>query len=69
MLGINREAAIKNIAAGFPLGAMGDLDDVAYAVVYLASEEARFLTGVELTIDGGILAGSISSTARKNNCK
>jgi 3(or 17)beta-hydroxysteroid dehydrogenase len=40
---------------------MGDPLDVAYAVLYLASDESRYITGIELTIDGGMLAGSPSS--------
>jgi NAD(P)-dependent dehydrogenase (short-subunit alcohol dehydrogenase family) len=37
-----------------PLGRIGTPEDIAYAVVYLASDEAAFITGAELTIDGGI---------------
>jgi len=35
------------------LGHIGDPDDVAYGIVYLASDESKYITGVELTIDGG----------------
>jgi NAD(P)-dependent dehydrogenase (short-subunit alcohol dehydrogenase family) len=35
---------------------MGDVDDIAWGVVYLASDEARFVTGSELVIDGGYTA-------------
>lgn len=38
-----------------PLGALGSVKDVAYAVLYLASDESRFITGAELTIDNGSL--------------
>lgn len=39
-----------------PLGGMGSPDDVAWGVVYLASDEARWVTGTELVIDGGYTA-------------
>ena len=53
-----RTEAIKTVAADVPLKTMGEPEDVAYAVVYLASDESKYITGIELTIDGGILAGS-----------
>lgn len=62
--GEQREAAIKNVAADVPLGSMGTPLDVAYAVVYLASDESRYVTGIELNIDGGILAGSSAAPSR-----
>jgi NAD(P)-dependent dehydrogenase (short-subunit alcohol dehydrogenase family) len=36
-----------------PLGHVGEADDVAYAALYLASDEARFVTGHALVVDGG----------------
>jgi NAD(P)-dependent dehydrogenase (short-subunit alcohol dehydrogenase family) len=39
-----------------PLGHMGEPDDVAWAVVYLASDESKFVTGSELVVDGGYTA-------------
>ncbi len=39
-----------------PLGRMGAPNDVAYGVLYLASDEASFVTGAELVIDGGLTA-------------
>ncbi|CAN7191299.1 glucose 1-dehydrogenase [Phenylobacterium sp. LjRoot225] len=39
-----------------PLGIEGDAWDVAAAVTFLASDEARFITGVELPVDGGVTA-------------
>jgi NAD(P)-dependent dehydrogenase (short-subunit alcohol dehydrogenase family) len=38
------------------LGHIGEPDDIAWGVVYLASEEARFVTGAQLVIDGGYTA-------------
>jgi NAD(P)-dependent dehydrogenase (short-subunit alcohol dehydrogenase family) len=39
-----------------PLGHMGEADDIAWGAVYLASDEAKFVTGSELVIDGGYTA-------------
>jgi NAD(P)-dependent dehydrogenase (short-subunit alcohol dehydrogenase family) len=54
MLGIDKAELIARRDAMVPLGAkMGDAWDVAYAALYLASDEARFVTGVALPVDGG----------------
>ncbi len=39
-----------------PIGHVGEPDDIAYGVLYLASEESKFITGSELVIDGGYTA-------------
>lgn len=39
-----------------PLGHIGEPNDIAYGIVYLASDEAKFVTGSELVIDGGYTA-------------
>ena len=49
-------AGRKAADALHPLGHMGEPDDVAWGAVYLASEEAKFVTGAELVIDGGYTA-------------
>lgn len=41
--------------AAVPMGRMGEADEVANAVVFLASDEASFITGIDLTVDGGCL--------------
>jgi 3-oxoacyl-[acyl-carrier protein] reductase len=46
------EARAK-VVAGIPLGRMSTPEDVAEATLYLASDAARFITGVELPVDGG----------------
>ena len=45
----NREEAIARI----PLGRIGTAEDVAYGVLFLASDESSFMTGSEVVIDGG----------------
>jgi len=39
-----------------PIGHVGEPDDIAYGIVYLASDESKFVTGSELVIDGGYTA-------------
>ena len=39
-----------------PIGRVGSADDIAYGIVFLASDEASFITGAELVIDGGTTA-------------
>ena len=39
-----------------PLGKIGDAEDIALGVLYLASDESSFITGSELVIDGGFSA-------------
>ena len=50
------DAARAEVGRLHPLGHMGDADDIAWGVVYLASDESRFVTGAELVIDGGYTA-------------
>lgn len=64
--GKQRDAAIKQVAADVPLKKMGDPMDVAYAALYLASDESKYVTGIELNIDGGILAGSTAAPSNNN---
>jgi NAD(P)-dependent dehydrogenase (short-subunit alcohol dehydrogenase family) len=50
------EALIASRHAKVPIGHMGDAWDVAHAVLFLASDEARYITGTELVVDGGYSA-------------
>jgi len=50
------EAWKKAVGSLHPLGHMGDPEDIAYGVLYLASDESKFVTGTELVIDGGYTA-------------
>ncbi len=48
------EALLRQRQARIPLGFMGDGMDTANAALFLASDEARFITGAELVVDGGM---------------
>lgn len=50
------EAAKSALIAETPIGWLGEANDVAYGVLYLASDESRYVTGSELVIDGGYTA-------------
>jgi 3(or 17)beta-hydroxysteroid dehydrogenase len=39
-----------------PIGHMGEPNDVAYGIAYLAADESKFVTGAELVVDGGYTA-------------
>jgi len=56
--GDQRQKLIEDVEFGIPLGHFGEPLDVAYGVLYLSSDESKYVTGIELNIDGGILAGS-----------
>jgi len=48
------EALLRSRQARIPLGFMGDGTDTANAILFLASDEARFITGTEIVVDGGM---------------
>ncbi len=50
------EEAYAKLGRQIPLGHIGEPDDIAYAVLYLASDESKMVTGAELKVDGGISA-------------
>lgn len=53
---IGRDELVDKLARQVPLGVIGEPNDIAYAVLYLASDESKFVTGSELKVDGGISA-------------
>jgi len=52
----NVEEVRKYMDGLHPIGHIGEPDDIAYGIVYLASDESKFVTGSELVIDGGYTA-------------
>jgi NAD(P)-dependent dehydrogenase (short-subunit alcohol dehydrogenase family) len=59
--GPQREARMKALVADTPLKRFGDVGEVATVAVLLASDEATYITGAEINVDGGLLAGSAAS--------
>jgi 3-oxoacyl-[acyl-carrier protein] reductase len=47
------EEGLKQMAKYIPLGYIGAPEDIAYAMLYLATDEARYVTGQTICIDGG----------------
>ena len=48
------EAALNEVVGSTPLGRLGEVDDVANAIVFLASDASQFVTGAGLPVDGGL---------------
>lgn len=54
--GLDKDVLMDKLARQIPLKFVGEPDDIANAVLYLASDESRFMTGAEIKVDGGISA-------------
>jgi 3alpha(or 20beta)-hydroxysteroid dehydrogenase len=52
------ETREDELAAGLPLRRIGEPDDIADAAVFLASDNSRWITGTDMTVDGGLMAGT-----------
>jgi len=50
---LTNEAFNNMVKANTPLGHVGEVDDIAHAALYLASDEAKYVTGIILPVDGG----------------
>ena len=50
------DEAVAKLARQIPMNKIGDTDDVSYAILYLASDESKFMTGAEIVLDGGLSA-------------
>ena len=58
--GLNKGNNKKVISSQIPLGRIGEPSDIGGAAVFLASEEAKYITGQMLYVDGGILANQLN---------
>jgi 3(or 17)beta-hydroxysteroid dehydrogenase len=59
--GPDREAKMAAMVADTPMKRFGNVEEVAAIALMLASDDCAYMTGAELTIDGGLLAGSAAS--------
>lgn len=50
---LNTPEMIRKIGTHIPMGHMGEADDIAHAMLYLASEESKYMTGQTIVVDGG----------------
>ena len=57
--GRSAEEMVRRHDAQCPMGHMGDAWDVAYAALFLASDEAKYITGTELVVDGGLTVNCV----------
>lgn len=55
-----RPEALARLAGHYPLGRVGEPDDIAAAAAFLASSDAAWITGVSLPVDGGLLASHLA---------
>jgi meso-butanediol dehydrogenase / (S,S)-butanediol dehydrogenase / diacetyl reductase len=55
-------AAVEEMAVAIPMGRVGDVTEVAEAVLYLASDASSYVTGHCLVVDGGNTAGGVSTS-------
>jgi NAD(P)-dependent dehydrogenase (short-subunit alcohol dehydrogenase family) len=56
-MGLDKTAFVQLAGAAHPMGRIGRPEEVAAAILFLASDDASFITGIALSVDGGLWAG------------
>lgn len=69
--GCSEQAIAERIRLGdkVPLGRLGNVEDIANAVVFLASDEAGYITGISLRVDGGLALPGMPESAMPEGCE
>ena len=55
MTSVLSEKVVENLVAGIPLNRLGETEDIAKAVLFLVSDDANYITGQTLHVDGGMV--------------
>ena len=63
----DQPGALDRLTKLYPLGRVGEPDDIAAAVAFLASDDAAWITGTTLPVEGGILTGPMGLLADPAN--
>jgi len=58
---------LRQVADSIPMGRMGEPGDIAYAVLYLTSDEAKYVTGLAMIVDGGYTLAPVPPQAARAN--
>ena len=57
---VAQEAQLQQMGSNVPMRRMGGVEDIAAAVAYLASDDASYVTGQEIVVDGGFLCAPVN---------
>jgi len=57
---------LRQVESSVPMGHMGDPEDIAYAALYLASDESKYVTGLAMIVDGGYMLAPVPPHAPEN---